>query len=132
MPIALWFTFHFHALEKEMATHSNVLAWRMPGRGEPRGLQSMGSHRVRHDWSDLAAAAATLWSKILTHSTESFCPTLRFLLDSLNHWCNISIGKSWDFLHPIWSSLKYSSFLCADFIQILLFLLLFFHTNAEP
>ena len=43
------FTFHFHALEKEMATHSSVLAWRIPGTGEPSGLPSMGSHRVRHD-----------------------------------------------------------------------------------
>ena len=43
------FTFHFHALEKEMATHSNVLAWRIPGTGEPHGLLSMGSHRVGHD-----------------------------------------------------------------------------------
>ena len=50
------FTFHFHALEKEMATHSNVLAWRIPGTGEPCGLPSMGLHRVRHDWSNLAAA----------------------------------------------------------------------------
>ena len=49
------FTFHFHALEKEMATHSSVLAWRIPGMGEPGGLPSMGSHRVGHDWSDLAA-----------------------------------------------------------------------------
>ena len=48
------FTFHFHALEKEMATHSSVLAWRIPGTGEPGGLPSMGSHRVGHDWSDLA------------------------------------------------------------------------------
>ena len=53
------FTFHFHALEKEMATHSSVLAWRIPGTGEPGGLPSMGWHRVGHDWSDLAAAAAT-------------------------------------------------------------------------
>ena len=52
------FTFHFHALEKELATHSSVLAWRILGTGEPDGLPSMGSHRVRHDWSDLAAAAA--------------------------------------------------------------------------
>ena len=51
------FTFHFHALEKEIATHSSVLAWRIPGTGEPGGLPSMGSHRVGHDWSDLAAAA---------------------------------------------------------------------------
>ena len=43
------FTFHFHALEKEMATHSSVLAWRIPGTGEPGGLPSMGLHRVRHD-----------------------------------------------------------------------------------
>ena len=43
------FTFHSHALEKGMATHSSVLAWRIPGTGEPRGLLSMGSHRVGHD-----------------------------------------------------------------------------------
>ena len=52
------FTFHFYALEKEMATHSSVLPWRIPGTWEPGGLPSMGSHRVGHDWSDLAAAAA--------------------------------------------------------------------------
>ena len=52
------FTFHFPALEKEMATHSSVLAWRIPGTAEPGGVPSMGSHRVGHDWSDLAAAAA--------------------------------------------------------------------------
>ena len=51
------FTFHFHALEKEMATHSSVLAWRILETGEPGGLPPMGSRRVRHDWSDLAAAA---------------------------------------------------------------------------
>ena len=51
------FTFHLHALEKEMVTHSSVLAWRIPGLGEPGGLPSMGSHRVGHDGSDLAAAA---------------------------------------------------------------------------
>ena len=51
------FTFHFHALEKEMASHSSVLAWRIPGTGEPGGLPSMGSHRVRHDWSDLEVVA---------------------------------------------------------------------------
>ena len=62
------FTFHFHALEKEMATHSSVLAWRLPGTGEPGGLPSMGSHRVRHDWGDPAAAAAAAacpdWSRL--------------------------------------------------------------------
>ena len=50
------FTFHFHALEKEMATHSSILAWRIPGMGKPGGQPSMGSYRVGHDWSDLAAA----------------------------------------------------------------------------
>ena len=54
------FTFHFHALEKEIAPHSSVVAWRIPGTGEPGGLPSMGLHGVGHDWSDLAAAARAL------------------------------------------------------------------------
>ena len=52
--VGVW---EWHALEKEMATHSSVLAWRIPGMGEPGGLPSMGLHRVGHNWSDLAAAA---------------------------------------------------------------------------
>ena len=64
---------HFHALEKEMATHSSVLAWRIPGMGEPCGPPSMGSHRVGHDWSDLAAAPVFLggprmWSNSHIHT----------------------------------------------------------------
>ena len=63
------FTFHFHVLEKAMAPHSSVLAWRIPGTGEPGGLPSMGSHRVRHNWSNLAAAATaaagSYWSFLL-------------------------------------------------------------------
>ena len=51
---------HFHTLEKEMATHSSDLPWRIPGMGEPGGLPSVGSHRVGHDCSNLAAAAAIL------------------------------------------------------------------------
>ena len=54
-------TFHLHALEKEMATHSSVPPWRIPGTGEPGGLPSVGSHRVRHDCSNLAAAACIHW-----------------------------------------------------------------------
>ena len=54
-PSDFTFTFHFHALEKEMPTHSSVLAWRIPGTVEPGGLPSMRLHRVGHDWSDLAA-----------------------------------------------------------------------------
>ena len=49
------FTFHFHALEKEMATHSSVLSWRIPGTGEPGGLPSLALHKVGHDWSNLAS-----------------------------------------------------------------------------
>ena len=64
--------FHFHALEKEMATHSNVLAWRIPGTAEPGRLPSMGSQKVGHNWSDLAAAAA--------------CP--------LSHWCHPTTSSS--------------------------------------
>ena len=60
------FTFHFHALEKEMATHSSVLAWRIPGMEEPFGLPSMGSHRVGHDCGDLAAACVIVHAGILS------------------------------------------------------------------
>ena len=58
------FTFHFHALEKEMASHSSVLAWWIPGTGDPGGLPSMGSHRVGHDWSNLAAAVRMWFSEL--------------------------------------------------------------------
>ena len=61
------FTFYFHALEKEMATHSSVLAWRIPGTTEPGELSSMGSHRVGHDCSDLAVAAAAAASILDKH-----------------------------------------------------------------
>ena len=74
------FTFHFHALEKEMATHSSVLAWRIPGTGKPGGLPSMESHRVRHDWSDLAAAAAA-GNKLTIHALPaSTCLCVDYLL----------------------------------------------------
>ena len=59
------FTFHFHALEKEMATHSSVLAWRILGTGEPGGLPSMGSYRVGRDRSNLAAAAACMDMRVV-------------------------------------------------------------------
>ena len=76
------FTFFFHALEKEMATHSSVLAWRIPGTGEPGGLPSMGSHRVGHDWSNLAAAVKTTFIKNLPSSSHS------------ENWC-ILLLSSW-------------------------------------
>ena len=65
------FRFHFPALEKDMATHSSVLAWRIPGTGEPGGLLSMGSHRAGHDWSDLAAAAAAIRRKKIWSFVET-------------------------------------------------------------
>ena len=88
------FTFHFHALEKEMATHSSVLAWRIPRIGEPGGLTSMGSHRVRHDWSDLAACSfssnfehylASVWDE---HSCEAVWTFfgIAFLWDWNENW----------------------------------------------
>ena len=58
------FSFHFRALEKEMATHSSVLAWRIPGTGEPGVLLSVGLHRVRHGWSELAAVASVFKNRI--------------------------------------------------------------------
>ena len=83
------FTFHFHALEKEMATHSRVPAWRIPGMGEPGGLPSMGLHRVAHDWSDLAAAGA--WRVRADHS-ESF----HVLISS--RWLSASFHLRWHLL----------------------------------
>ena len=75
------FTFHFHALEKETATHSSFLAWRIPGTGEPGGLPSMGSHRVGHDWSDLAAAAACVpvYTSVHIHlNWQHTCTSVQF------------------------------------------------------
>ena len=76
------FTFHLHAWEKAVATHSSVLAWRIPGTGEPGGLPSMGSHRVGHDQSDLAAAAATATygERMMVTLTEYFNPRDRNFL----------------------------------------------------
>ena len=68
------FTFHFHALEKELATLSSVLAWRIPGTGEPGGLPSMGSPRVGNNWTDLAAVAASVcWLYLTKMSGPTFC-----------------------------------------------------------
>ena len=87
------FTFHFHALEKGMATHSSVLAWRIPGTGEPGGLTSMGSHRVGHDWSDLAAAAAVF------HTTF-----FKSIYPPLDIWIAYTSWLLWTVLLWIWVS----------------------------
>ena len=110
------FTFHFHALEREMATHSSILAWRIPGTGEPGGLPSMGSYRVGHGWSDLAAAA--VWSYCPRDSQESSpAPqfksinflVLRFLVVQLLH-LYVASGKTialtiWTFVGQVMSLL---------------------------
>ena len=84
-------TFHFHALEKEMAAHSSVLDLRIPGMGEPGKLPSMGLHRVGHDWSDLAAAEQ--W----TLSTQALQPLYQNNPISIVFiWLIISLGKKKD------------------------------------
>ena len=93
------FTFLFHALEKEMATHSNILAWRIPRTEEPSGLPSMGSRRVGHDWSDLAAAAAAITTVVFVAVN---------LVAHGHFWCQLSSVARWwlertlrpDFLGP--------------------------------
>ena len=89
-------TFHFHAVEKEMATHSSVLAWRIPGTGEPGGLPSLGSHRVIHDWNDLAATAAA------RHEGTSAREFVRSVLFSLKKKKRIQEEKVSFFLWMLW------------------------------
>ena len=91
------FTFHFHALEKEMATHSSVLAWRIPGTGEPGGLPSMGSHRVGHDWSGLAAAAAAnLYFTTKIRNVKIY--SIIYINNKIHYWSLTSrcFEKLWD------------------------------------
>ena len=100
-------TFHF-ALEKEMATHSSVLAWRIPGTGEPGGLLSMGSHRVGHDWSDLAAAAAATHN-MLNECSVQFSQHSAFFIIQLSH-LYMTTGKAialtrWTFVGKVMSLL---------------------------
>ena len=102
------FTFHFHALEKEKATCSSVLVWRIPGTGEPGGLPSMGLHRVGHNWSDLAAAAAA-------------CTDLFFLkfFSHLGYYTILQIyviSRRWNVFHicPLISLMALFAHLCDD------------------
>ena len=89
------FTFHFHALEKEMATHSSVLAWRIPGKGEPGGLPSVGSHRVGYDWSDLAETfkrnhfPQLYWNITGTQQRVKVCWTLAWYIYKLQSDCHL-------------------------------------------
>ena len=106
------FTFHCPALEKEMATHSSVLAWRIPGTGEPSRLPSMGSHRVGHDWSDLAEVclSSNFWFCTLgLHRTRQMlfpheCPLdiCRLWSSTLNRDSHLlyHLNSLLDLLHP--------------------------------
>jgi len=90
------FTSHFHALEKEMATHSSVLALRIPETGEPGGLPPMGSHRVGHNWSDLAAAGAAdkplgEWNEIFFLTKQNFSLTFA----RLSSLCLLCVFPFW-------------------------------------
>ena len=108
------FTFQFCALEKEMATHSSVLAWRIPGTGEPGVLPSMGSYRVGHDWSDLAAAAAAEYWKSNVATTDVIL-------------ISITLGHMSIFLF-----FNFSILTCKDHQrQIVLLLLLFFYKSVK-
>ena len=97
------FTFHFHTLEKEMETHSGVLAWRILWTGKPGGLLSIGSHRAGHDWSDLAVAAAA--------AKDSCKKNLTWKMGQMGKSCNSeqacrSINKgfsTWKVVLRIWS-----------------------------
>ena len=99
-PSVFTFTFHFRALEKEMAAQSSVLSWRIPGMAEPDGLPSMGSHRVGHDWSDLAAATA--WTDHVLF--------IRSLVNGHFHFCLLWIVTPWTFGYTSLSVCLFSLF----------------------
>ena len=95
------FTFHFHALEKEMATHSSILAWRIPGTEEPGGLPSMGSHRVGHDWSDLSSSKnISVQANELEHVKNEESNIFFFIIEE---WCRRRLLRVlWTATSPFW------------------------------
>ena len=104
------FNFHFHALEKEMATHSSVLAWRIPGTGEPGGLPSMGSHRVGHNWSNLAAASCFTMLRcfLLYRKVNPLCVhTYPLFVDFLPVWVTTEDWGEFPVLHSRFSLVIY-------------------------
>ena len=111
------FTFYFHALEKEMATHSSVLAWRIPGMVGPGGLPSMGSHRVGHDWSDLAAAAAADGVTRCLYSKDILSLIVMECVEEFDWVPEISISPSVS--STMSSSLNYSFLLPLTLVHIL-------------
>ena len=99
-----------------MATHSSVLAWRIPGMGEPGGLPSMGSYRVRHDWSDLAAAEAVSMEGegSSSHYLCDFLQVLSFPFHEINKYLSNSILRAgtWDLFNVVVYSYKFPSKHC--------------------
>ena len=96
------FTFHFHTLEKEMATHSSVLVWRIPGMEQPSALPSMGSHRVGHDWSNLAAA--TLYLRLLIFLLAILIPACASSSpEFLMMYSAYKLNKQGDNIQPWWT-----------------------------
>ena len=98
------FTFHFHALEKEMATHSSVLAWRIPGTAEPGRLPSMGLHRVGHNWSDLAEAGTAAAAGSKSSLKIAFVVVLTNIIQTiygyfLIFWHLYNVGLGWFSFH---------------------------------
>ena len=115
------FTFHFHALEKEMAPHSSVFAWSILGTGKPGGLPSMGLHRVGHDWSDLTAAAAAI--SFPNHCTNLYFDSIVlcfrcFATLPLGLLCNflMIIKVAYLFTFLLFSRLRY----CSDLFPVFL------------
>ena len=102
------FTVYFHALEKGMTTHSSVLAWRIPGTGEPAGRPSMGSHRVGHNWSDLAAAAAAAAAAASLFTPDS----VKSCKQGLNIILSLSKNNCQFLVIPISQSLMSRCFCC--------------------
>ena len=98
------FTFHFPALEKEMATRSSVLVWRIPGTVEPGGLPSMGSHRVGHNWSNLVA----LVRKIYSHGGRYYLATETYISQHILS-CWIFTWKNMDL---VWKQVWYWTLIC--------------------
>ena len=101
------FTFHFHALEKEMATHSSVFAWRILGTAESGGLPSMGSHRVGHDWSDLAEANPQLFRPQVPSPVLVPTVNVRPVLSAVA-WTFVPLSKvlCWS-VAPVWLSWRW-------------------------
>ena len=126
---ATWlFIFCFHALEKEMAPHSSILAWRIPGMEEPGGLPSLGSHRVGHDWSDLAAAAVsrTDRNKCLLFKSSS---VWRFCVAAWTDWDNIPENGTKDL--QVMYLINLVSLLCEEFFYFSNIRQIFFKMDEE-